>query len=304
MNLDSIEKIGRMITDAFGIAVSCFNPEGCLIYLSNELEINYKKYYLEDIHHVIGKNKMKSVIQINISEQAWTWIVVLLPEQDEKSGMLVIGPFYYNRYSAKAMTKTLKYEKLPEEERTEFIHFCETMPCLQYHESMNIAKLVFSFLYNKKIDDNEIKLINKAMAKLGERDDETVKESTMKAQLYATYLFEQCLKMFIRTGDIEKLKLLLDTTMHEKRGMMTAGVEPHQLKRLFMEAISLASDAAVEGGLGKDIAEQICDTYYRQLETLASYPEDFIDNMFLDFAGRLGKNKNLAGILFLCGTML
>ena len=296
MKLDSIEKLGSMIMDAFGISASYFDPDGNLLFTSMKLEKTHRKHYMEDIRNIVGQWKDRKEVQIIISEITWTWIVVSYEDIDTTQGLLVIGPFYSNKFSRKNIIKTGKHANMKEEEKAEFLNYCDSLPFYSYSEYMNITKLVYSYLYHKKIDEKKLAIINKATSKPNDQEEDKIDAFRMKTQLYATFLFTQSLKICIRTGDVEKLKLLLEPGEHEKKGTIGGmGGELQQIKKLFTEATMLAFEAALEGGLNKEVADHISDIYLRQIEIMPSFPDDFIDKMFYDFAGRLRKVKTSQG---------
>lgn len=107
--------------------------------------------------------------------------------------------------------------------------------------------------------------------------------------------YERRMLGFIRTGDETGIHSFFMTQIHGGEGRL-AGSQLRQHKNLFIVSATLASRAAVEGGLTEDEAMALSDYYIRRCEELFSV--DAISGlqyqMMMDYTHRVPENINRA----------
>ena len=103
-----------------------------------------------------------------------------------------------------------------------------------------------------------------------------------------TYDIEQLLLRMVRKGDTAALREWF-ATAPAIRGGVVAGEPLRQRKNLFIVTVTLASRAAVQGGMQADDAFTLSDSYIQQCELLSS-PERIMNlqyRMLLDYTERV-----------------
>ena len=256
MNLDSVNRLGRIITDAYGITASCVDNTCNPLFISSEMKEDQIKNYMQEVCNIMERCGGRKETPTIIKQDAKTWIVVFIIEKNRTMEAFVAGPLYF---------------------RDNDIH----------NESVVIAKLIYSYLYNKKIDEKQLLFIDLSGQERGDgnRDINTV----MMAQRYTSYMFEHKLKICIRNGDMDKLKLLIEVWEPLKLGGHGNRDNINEIKEFLHSAVSLAMSASMEGGLSKEVAYHVADLYRHQIDRMPPIQEDIAMRIFFDFAERVKK---------------
>ena len=108
-----------------------------------------------------------------------------------------------------------------------------------------------------------------------------------------TLALEEALMDMVRRGETEALKKWLSSAPAVKGGTI-AGDQLRQLKNTFIVTATLASRAAIRGGLTENDAFQLSDGYIRRAEILTSYAGimNLQYNMLLEFTGQVEKLRH------------
>lgn len=100
--------------------------------------------------------------------------------------------------------------------------------------------------------------------------------------------YEKELMALIQNGNVEELKQFITNSIHGHSGTLSDENIRHY-KNIFIVSTTLASRAAIEGGIFESEAMQLSDTYIKKCETLYSVADIFQlqYQMILDYAERV-----------------
>lgn len=108
----------------------------------------------------------------------------------------------------------------------------------------------------------------------------------------AAYEFEKKLLDYVKKGDARSLKERVYTSPNMHIGSLSSS-SLRQTKNLFICSTTLATRAAMEGGLDLDTAYSLSDFYLQRVEQLTTTADinELFDTMVIDFAKRTGEAK-------------
>lgn len=112
-----------------------------------------------------------------------------------------------------------------------------------------------------------------------------------------TYQFEKYYLNIVENGDLASLKKLLDAPIVITPGVVaSSGIR--QVKNLFIAGTTLATRAALKGGLDMESAYQLSDVYIQKMEKLQSLEEiyNLQYQMLFDFTERVLASKIPSGL--------
>ncbi|WP_416325388.1 helix-turn-helix domain-containing protein [[Eubacterium] hominis] len=119
-------------------------------------------------------------------------------------------------------------------------------------------------------------------------------KTTKGEHLHDSYKFEQILFSHIQSGN--KLQLIRHLTNSEigEVGNLSVSYELRNMKNQFIVACTLASRAAINGGLSPDTAYSISDYYINKVEEINDVEKvgSMVDEMFLDYTERVSNIVN------------
>ncbi len=113
-----------------------------------------------------------------------------------------------------------------------------------------------------------------------------------------TWHYERLMTQCIQDGDEKGLQTLLTSAASGLTEGIIADNTLRQQKNIFITTATLATRAAVSGGMDIEQAYQLSDTYIQECErsNSVSHISDLTYSMLMDFTRRVGQNKIPAGM--------
>ncbi|MDX8047220.1 helix-turn-helix domain-containing protein [Gracilibacillus sp. S3-1-1] len=140
-----------------------------------------------------------------------------------------------------------------------------------------IGLLMTYMITRKKLSREAIvdEVISDDELRLKENPDILVSKSRQEVSFHNTYHWEKVLLQAIRDGDKEKLKELIDNP-DGRAGVLSKKSHLRNSKNLAISVITLATRAAIEGGVYGETAYTISDLFIQELEELQQVKEVLI----------------------------
>lgn len=208
----------------------------------------------------------------------------------EKANLvIIIGPSFTIRPGSDhvhALTHTLG---IAHERLKEFSFYLQNIPTYPVESFLQVLCFIHYFLNKKKLSISE--LVSQGILPPAQQDvlppnsdaDEATKES-----IHNTYQMEQEMLSYITAGQTGALKTMFSGPPTGSVGQI-AHDELRQRKNTFICAATLASRAAIRGGLSHETAFALSDSYIQKAELLGDYASLTKLNMamLIDFTSRV-----------------
>lgn len=211
---------------------------------------------------------------------------------DHKHG-IIIGPVFSTSCSEETLRLFMKEWYIQPDYIQDIRHFFSCLPLVTFNQFLhNLSYLYFCL---NDISINIFEHFN--LHGLEHTDDISANyvKNTYQAyenqKTHSTYLFEQQLFELVQKGNVKELKKVLDNVNGLSEGSM-ADNSLRQSKNRFITTITLATRAAIAGGLQDEAAYQLSDTYIQECESSQNieYIVQLEYNMLLDLTERVSRS--------------
>lgn len=215
-----------------------------------------------------------------------------------KMDFVVLGPVYSTPVSEETLHSFLRECQLTGDSRNEMSHVLLNSPNITFHQFLSMLSFIHLCINEEKIEiESHFNTHFDASAQYGisKRYSEHSYESRENGECHNTWEFEQALTDCISHGDVPRLQATLNMQHKEfpiKSGVLSHNVLQHT-RNLFIVTATLATRAAVAGGLDTEQAYHLSDLYIQECENTQSV--DTLDTltytMIIDFTTRVGNRK-------------
>lgn len=184
---------------------------------------------------------------------------------------LIIGPTSEVPLSHAMIRKVALALNLTGNAHKAFEQEIQSLVCLPISTTIQILCALYFALTKKKISVKDVEIINETMEEIR---TETVKSQSESRDFISpseithnSYSIEQTMLGFIENGDMAGLQDWISHVPSIRPGILAAN-HLRQMKNTFIVATTLASRAAINGGLNIDDALSLSDLYIKKCETL------------------------------------
>lgn len=288
MSQIDLEYICKLLFDLYKLPIS---------FMNNLQDVEYEFYKIEQFRPFPDKLEfpINELISNNLPYMITTPFLenyLLIPVKER--GFIKIGPTLLHNQSSHTI-KGLKQDYHLTIENHIMESYYQALPIVNQATLLVISKTLYYMLYQEKLSDVQLlEYFKKNQTKSLEMNntDLIVSENKQNHQFHHPYLLEKELFKCITDGrkeDFIQKKSQLDGIF----GVLSKKSHIRSQKNLVISSITLATRAAMEGGLDQETAYTLSDVYIQTLEDLQTLQQ--IDSLqteaFLEFADRVLKAK-------------
>ena len=172
----------------------------------------------------------------------------------------------------------------------EFVSFLETIPRYPLLNFVQVLCATNYFLNGERLVPSDLILKGEVEFAAETLPVNQPPEDGSVEPIHNTYDFERILLSFIRSGQTGKMKEILNAQPMGRPGKI-AYDELRQQKNLFVCTATLATRAAIEGGMDKEKAFSLSDLYIQSMERLYRLNDisSLMTKMLLDFTEKIAE---------------
>lgn len=289
--LKNADYLFGLLHDLFKISITYFNQHGEVEYESSltvspviNAETLFERMTEIDSHYPI----LLSTLALD------NFIAIPLEETVRKSGVLLIGPSIHTRISEETI-QGLKNDLQLTMEDSLLKEYFSALPVISKTDLLNIGKAAYYLLFQKELDIlNIVDFHSDKDPTEIENADLLLSANRMDQNFHHPYLLEKEIFRCISEGNKEELfKKIQRMIEKDQLGVLSKRSHVRSQKNLAISGITLATRAAMEGGLEQEVAYTLSDLYIQTLEDAESISQ--IDRIqseaFGELADRVKKNK-------------
>lgn len=225
------------------------------------------------------------------------YLAVNLYYTDMFIGTIVAGPSTYSPVTAETIDKLLSEKSIPLGNKKNLINFYNSIAVIDYTNLINWGLLLYYSIYNERLDVAVVIEKNSTLTNVKEKiNHETEKylsKNRQKAFFHHSLTHEKNYMNCIKQGDVEKLKQVLIIPLDGEPGILSKNNPLRSQKNTAICLITLATRAAIEGGLDSELAFSLSDSYIQTVEEITEIKDlvELQNKALLDFAARVAETK-------------
>src|SRR5690625_1793769 len=290
----------KLVSETINIPIHVLNKKG-YIELDFTLNVSYTTLFRAKQDHI---NSLRITSQSEILPRLYTneflehFVIIPIITKDKYQGSIVLGPAISPKPSENLLDDIIELHKLKDIESTVRDYFYN-LPTISRWKLLQLSCLICYLVFNKKIEIEELAehcLCYPSIFQDQYLPDQDISALRQDEAFHHDPISERRLYQFITEGDKDGL-LLYHLTFHHKSdiqfGKLSRRGELRNQKNLKIATITLATRAAIAGGLHPEIGYTLGDNFIQELEELHTINEIevFIENALCEFAERVRRSK-------------
>lgn len=295
--LDDLEYISKLFYHLFKIPTLIFDRQGSLIFQLPNQSIE-SPFYVQIKHKLSEEHRdnhqpplMPKFFQSPYLEN---YFCIPLYSNDLNLGFLIAGPILNKKLSEEAIT-VLRNDYYSKAKKEEFLTYYHSLPVIKEIDFIHISCALYYMIYRKKVDVSEIyekQYLEETKQTTIEEPFAQIAEKRQNDQASVNTIDEKKLFSLIKAGKKNQVLQALHTQSDIEIGLLSKKSYLRSLKNSGIAAITLATRAAVDGGLNEITAYNLSDSLIQQLEDQNDPKSvgEFIQKSLLKFA-ELVENK-------------
>lgn len=299
MLLKDVDYICKLIYESFNIPITFIDHNDMVKFEQSSLSFKNPN---SSFHHNIFKqfNFRKETFLFPLfvkTEHYEEFFIIQIRQENEYKGMIIVGPTLAPELTNDRLAALINDMNVQKSLGEKLVYYFETLPRLSHMKLMNISMQIYYMLYQETLDPAEIILKNSKAGYLTFKIEDpqvTISQQRENVSFHHDFMYEKRLFQFIKEGRKEEfLKIFKISPENGKVGILSKKSQLRHSKNLGITAITLATRAAIEGGLHYEIAYTLSDLYIQSLEELTdcSLIDPFIEQALSEFADRVRKQK-------------
>lgn len=297
---DNLEFGCKLITETFNIPIIVINDSGEIFTAYNSME-SHNPFYLsiEDFLQNLTIPISNSFIPAIHTSKHLEKLISIPYRTEESSGRIYLGPTVFPKPSSTVISELTKNSLSTEKERL-FNDYYFSLPVINSWKLIQASIMLVYILYHVKLDVREVILENKKI------EDTTFKqldparlliESRQNSYFHHDPSIEKRLYQYITEGRREELLLYWKSFRESpdfNQAVLSRKSEIRNQKNLTIATITLATRAAIEGGLHYEVAYTMGDMQIQELEEINNIPDiiSFKENCLCEFVERVSSSNS------------
>ena len=306
---EDIQYICELIFETTFIPICFLNRDGNILFeynnggLCNPLYPNKDTFYRQFFDH----EQIDTIPCFYTTKYMENFFTIAMIQQDTLLGTIIVGPSLYSEMDNDTINTLVSELDVPIRLKASLKDYYQTLHVNDYKKMMSISILLHYNIYNKKLDSIVIFEKNSQNKNTYNKIDSEINNELLKNRQFTVYhhapLYEKYLLQYVKEGNKERLLNHLSKYPGGESGVLSKNPLRSQ-KNLFICSVTLISRAAIEGGLGSELALTISDSYIQRAEQLNEINElvSLHYKMLSDFTDRVYnvKDKNYSAIIVKC----
>lgn len=225
------------------------------------------------------------------------FIILPLAGELKQAGAILIGPSLYAPFTGENASSLLHDHNIPPGRQEDWLRYYQGLPVLDRMRLYHSAMLLYTLATGQALSLSELLLQSQTPPPLSLPEagsDLNLSYRRENTWLHHEPMLERELFRHIRNGNKDELLRTQATFSEDKFGRLSKKSQLRSKKNLAVSSITLATRAAIEGGLFWEIAYTLSDFHIQHIEELPDIPA--VDRAQLaalcDFADHVKNNRS------------
>lgn len=301
------EYICNMLYETLKVPVYFMDNQDVIIYsfandqVPNPLYENKVRYFIQ----IFQNTEYDTEPVIRSGQFLENYISISLLLTDEKSstneqvyqGRFILGPSTPFYITTAQMDDLMNKHQIPFNRKRVLTTFLHAMPVIEYRRLISISQIIYYLAYHKHLDIP--KLLEKSSAYLDitaqihHQYALTVSSNRIQTFFHHSMNHENQVLQCIREGNIQQLKKVAYQALDGQNGTLSKTNPLRGQKNLEICLVTLATRAAIEGGLHAEKALTLSDLYIQEIEITNDIKDLHLlsNQMIYDFTNQVRQLK-------------
>ena len=295
------EEINYICTLAFNmykIPVYFYNHRGELVYDAAPISL-YNPLYpsnsaiIAELFSGTGPHNYPILKETKYLEKFFS---ISVHSNHQFSGNIIVGPVLNFRMTEETINGTLRDLQI-KVNKEEMIRYYTELPVISNFNFINMSMVIYYMVYQQQLSLADILHNNEGLEKERievEPPDSRITEGRQTKMVHTDISIEKKFLNYIKLGKKDKLLEGFHAVQKQgKKGVLSKTSYLRSQKNLAISIITLATRAAVEGGLFQEIAYNLSDLYIQKLEDLTESKavDQLVETALVEFADRVENSK-------------
>ena len=225
------------------------------------------------------------------------YLLLRLVEGDLFKGTFIVGPSTYSYITVERIDDMILEYKLPLNMKRHLIYYYKGLTVLNYIQLINAGFLLHYCIYNKRLKMNEVmeksEILKEKPIDLKKSLELSLSKNRQNVFFHHSLARERALLNCIKGGDEENLLKYHQIPLDGEAGILSRNNPLRAQKNLAICSVTLATRAAIEGGLSSEEAYTLSDVYIQEIEETGEIKTlfDLELKMLCDFTKRVHQVK-------------
>ncbi|OMD79690.1 MULTISPECIES: AraC family transcriptional regulator [Paenibacillus] len=243
-----------------------------------------------------GNGRTSTIPIVRTTNFLENYIILHLPSDNSNEGSIVIGPSLYAQPTEDNVASLMRDHEVPLKFQEQWLNYYRSLTVLNKMRLYHTAMLLYSLVTGKTLTLSELLLDSRILAYKQlpsgslDLDISYRRENTW---LHHEPMLEKNLFHYVKKGNKTELLRVQASFSEESYGLLSKRSQLRNKKNLAISCITLATRAAIDGGLYWEISYTLSDFHIQHIEELKDIPA--VDHAVLyalcDFADHVKESR-------------
>lgn len=224
------------------------------------------------------------------------YIILHLPSDNSNEGSIVIGPSLYAQPTEDNVASLMRDHEVPLKFQEQWLNYYRSLTVLNKMRLYHTAMLLYSLVTGKTLTLSELLLDSRILAyKQLPSGSLDLDISYRRENTWAHHepMLEKNLFHYVKKGNKTELLRVQASFSEESYGLLSKRSQLRNKKNLAISCITLATRAAIDGGLYWEISYTLSDFHIQHIEELKDIPavDHAVLNALCDFADHVKESR-------------
>jgi YSIRK-targeted surface antigen transcriptional regulator len=292
--VDELAYICKLLFNTYKISIAFMNNNRDLVFEHSLNEHSHPLYpsRIDFLRQLAAEDDYYPFPILKSTTNLENYFLIQLPSQ----GSILAGPVLYSKLPEGSINGVIHDLHL-KVNKDEMIHYYQALPVFSNLNFINMSMVFYYMLFQQQLDLVELLQKNKQLENEKieiEQPDVEIAERRQNTKVHHDPMAEKKFFDCIREGKtaevINTLKAFGETG---ETGVLSKKSHLRSQKNLAIAGITLATRAALDGGLFPEIAYTLSDLYIQNLEEVndSRGVDQLLENAFLEFSQRVEQSK-------------
>lgn len=243
-----------------------------------------------------GNGRTSTIPIVRTTNVLENYIILHLPSDNSNEGSIVIGPSLYAQPTEDNVASLMRDHEVPLKFQEQWLNYYRSLTVLNKMRLYHTAMLLYSLVTGKTLTLSELLLDSRILAYKQlpsgslDLDISYRRENTW---LHHEPMLEKNLFHYVKKGNKTELLRVQASFSEESYGLLSKRSQLRNKKNLAISCITLATRAAIDGGLYWEISYTLSDFHIQHIEELKDIPavDHAVLNALCDFADHVKESR-------------